>query len=402
MKRNMRAVSFSHRSSGFLSMCLCVLAMAWASMAYAESVTVSRSGDIEIWDIRQPVINQPVTVYNQIVIRQGDIVTITAGGCAQPGGNMGLTWKRYLDPRMAASLDYLDTWKVRPFDNKHFGMVCILGITDKLAGSNMGWTSLKDIQGRSLQATLPTAGLQLGYKDDIFNDNGYTGRNDGPAMQCKGVEDAWVKVEIRHTNQAGNAQGMVGSGSTGSTGNTGGNTGTASSQATPPRDTTMPQLLSLYTNPGGFNYQGGNIGVYATAADNVAVQGVTLTLFKPDGTKSAIRMQKASGTSQNSQWATSWIVPVNTGSQQLTYAIKVDVVDSSGNILYYGQKPVTFTVDAKPASGPIGQPSGAAKPGSTLQQNTQAPVNSIQNKIPSPGVPITQPNALQNANPAVK
>lgn len=177
-------------------------------------------------------------------------------------------------------------------------------------------------------------------------------------------------------------------------------TGSTTTSA-PARDTTMPQLTSLYTNPGGFNYQGGTIGAYATAADNVAVQGVTLTLFKPDGTKSGIRMQKAGGTLQNSQWTTSWTVPMNTGSGQLTYSIKVDVVDSSSNILY-GQKPVTFTVDPKPATGIPGQQGGTLQPGTTLQQNTQTPVNSIQNKIPSPGVPITAPNNQQNTSPAVR
>ena len=392
MKRNMCAFSFAHRFSAFLSICLCALAVAWSPAVYAETVSVSRSGDVETWDIRQPIINQPVTVYNQILIRKGDIVTITAGGCAQPGGNIGLTWERYVDPRMAPSLDYLDTWQARPFNNKHYGQVCILGITDKLSGSNMGWVSIKDIQGRSLQATAPTSQLQLGYKDDKYNDNGYTGKNDGPAMQCKGVEDAWVKVEIRHPSQTTGSQALS---STSASSTSGG---------VAVKDTTMPQLLSLTTNPMGFNYQGGGIAAYVTAADNVAVQGVTLTLFKPDGSKSGIRMQKTGGTPQNSQWTTSWTVPMNTGSQLLNYGIKVDVVDSSGNILY-GQKQLTFTVAAKPVTGNFGQPSGTAQPAqraTTLPQGSQPPLNSIQTKIPTPRVPITQPNSLQNTAPVMK
>jgi hypothetical protein len=307
-----------------------------------------------------------------------------------------LTWERYVDPRMAPSLDYLDTWRTRPMNNKHFGQVCILGITDKLSGSNMGWVSIKDIQGRSLQATAPTSQLQLGYKDDKYTDNGYTGKNDGPGMQCKGVEDAWVKVEIRHPSAGAGSQAISAEAAATSTANTG-STGTTA----PASDTTMPQLLSLTTNPAGFNYQGGGIAVYVTAADNVAVQGVTMTLFKPDGSKSG--HQDAEDGRDSAEQPVDHVMD-STHEHGKPAAHLRDQGRCGRFLEQYTLRPeaVTFTVAAKPTTGSLGQPSGTPQPATTLPQNPQTPVNSIQNKLPVPLAPVTQPNSLQNTAPIMK
>ena len=43
--------------------------------------------------------------------------------------------------------------------------------------------------------------LWLGFEDDNYYDNGYWGRDgdDGTGDQCKGLPNAFVKVEIFHT-----------------------------------------------------------------------------------------------------------------------------------------------------------------------------------------------------------
>src|SRR5437667_5179386 len=56
----------------------------------------SRPG-MDIWEIRCPDVKKRTMDYRMISFRDGDVITIEAGGCVQTGG-AGKTWKRYVDP----------------------------------------------------------------------------------------------------------------------------------------------------------------------------------------------------------------------------------------------------------------------------------------------------------------
>ena len=56
----------------------------------------------------------------------------------------------------------------------------------------------------TVPATVPSAGapLRLGYEDDNYGDNGYSGHDDGTENQCKGVGDAFVIITIARGSTA--------------------------------------------------------------------------------------------------------------------------------------------------------------------------------------------------------
>src|SRR5262245_21628238 len=87
---------FSNGPLGRLLVLVSLLAPArsWAAMRIAcqdepSGATVCR--------IDEPPVDRRITEIPQIRFRPGDRVTIDAGGCVKTG-NIGLNWKRYVDP----------------------------------------------------------------------------------------------------------------------------------------------------------------------------------------------------------------------------------------------------------------------------------------------------------------
>ncbi len=135
--------------------------------------------------IETPNVNQGYTEYRTLPFEPGDRVTINAGGCVQTGGH-GKTWKRYVNPSGPNS------------DHLYHGLIWVPGATGPLV-------RIQSVIGSTL--TVPTTVnaadlfLRLGYEDDNYADNGYTGHDDGTEDQCKGVGAAWVELTVEH-NQA--------------------------------------------------------------------------------------------------------------------------------------------------------------------------------------------------------
>src|SRR5690348_16525284 len=70
-----------------------------AGLGHAEQITHSSFEKIDQWFISEPTVNLPSgKFYPEIVIRGGDTILVSAGGCVQTGGH-GQTWKRYVDPQ---------------------------------------------------------------------------------------------------------------------------------------------------------------------------------------------------------------------------------------------------------------------------------------------------------------
>jgi hypothetical protein len=174
--------------------------LALAPSARAEQVTklVDRP-NVEVWMINEPTIDRRVSEYPYIHFRPGDIVWITAGGCDQTGGH-GKTWKRYVDPQGP------DSYRL------YYGLIGIPGATPGadvgllIPISKVATTVLDSREWRGV-VTIPrnvvnsyNLFLRLGFEDDNYEDNGYWGRDgdDGTGDQCKGLPNAYVKVEIFH------------------------------------------------------------------------------------------------------------------------------------------------------------------------------------------------------------
>jgi hypothetical protein len=136
------------------------------------------SPTITRWRITKPTVTQPETIYDQIALKAGDNVKLTAGGCVQTGGS-GLTWKRYVDPEGSRA------------DSYYFGLVRLPGMSQSRMSAIVGKTV-------SISSDGPFA---LGYKDDFYSDNGYWNRDPGTGGQCKAEPDAWVVLEILHAKK---------------------------------------------------------------------------------------------------------------------------------------------------------------------------------------------------------
>jgi hypothetical protein len=137
-----------------------------------------------IYWIGEPDVARAQTDYPNIPIREGNLVTIDAGGCVQTGG-AGKTWKRYVDPQGPNS------------DRLYHGLVQVPGVT-------AGLVRIASILGQprrvptKAEITAPMY-LVLGYEDDDYSDNGYWGRegDDGTGGQCRGLGNAYVIVTIQ-------------------------------------------------------------------------------------------------------------------------------------------------------------------------------------------------------------
>ncbi len=130
--------------------------------------------------IHEPNVRQPSESFPQIVLHGGDQVYFTAHGCAQTGGH-GKTWKRYLNPSGDES------------DKYYHGLISIPGVTNGLEQMSK-YNAKYLVMPRSVGA-VP---LVLGYSDENggYGDNGYWGHDDGDGDQCKGVENAWIEIQV--------------------------------------------------------------------------------------------------------------------------------------------------------------------------------------------------------------
>jgi hypothetical protein len=152
-------------------------------VSLVSDVTVAGT-ETKVWRIDQPDVTQADVNYPAIAFREGDVVSLTAGGCVQTGGH-GLTWKSYVDPRGGAS------------DTLYAGTGWVPGspIGDFRRLSDLTRTSL--LVGQNLDApTRAQLSLHLGYQDDSPADNGYWSHDDGDGGQCRGVGPAWVEVTV--------------------------------------------------------------------------------------------------------------------------------------------------------------------------------------------------------------
>jgi len=137
---------------------------------YGQCVSVGTNRDH--CRIDRPDVTLAEEPYSSIQFRPGDIVLVSAGGCAQTGGK-GNTWKIYAGT-----------------GSNYFGSISIPGTTN-------GLVPLSSVMG----ATLPpsTGGpLLLGYTDDFgaFLDNGYWSPDNGSGGECQGASTAFVTLDI--------------------------------------------------------------------------------------------------------------------------------------------------------------------------------------------------------------
>lgn len=144
---------------------------------------LSNNGE-DVWIINFPNVRQKMTAYPQIVFREGDTITVRAGGCVQTGG-WGRTWKHYVSPQG-------DKSKLL-----YHGLIHIPGAMGQ-------FERLHDVIDRPLAIPMKAdiaerLQLWLGYEDDNYGDNGYRDHDDGTNDQCKGVGPAWVKITARHS-----------------------------------------------------------------------------------------------------------------------------------------------------------------------------------------------------------
>jgi hypothetical protein len=137
--------------------------------------------------ITNPNVGKDWTSYQQQVnVRPGDIVTITAaGGCVQTGGR-GNTWKRYVNPSASDA------------PNLYHGLIAIVQIMAANRGAPGTGARLMDYIGRPIPIPLDTHDPQfwLGYEDTNYSDNGYYDHDGGTDDQCVGLYGAWVTVQI--------------------------------------------------------------------------------------------------------------------------------------------------------------------------------------------------------------
>lgn len=142
----------------------------------------------QVCTLHEPNNAQPLTAHPEIRFTLKDEVTVDAGGCAQTGGH-GKTWKRYVDPTGDNS------------DRLYMGLIDIPFIT-------AGLVPIRSIVGKTrVIEDLPHHGvdpcdlyLKLGYSDDHYEDNNYERHDDGTQDQCRGVENAWIRITIKHHN----------------------------------------------------------------------------------------------------------------------------------------------------------------------------------------------------------
>ena len=163
----------------FLCVLLVLLAGLYFLVAGPSIETAAQAPETLVFRVDQPNVNQNETPYPQYTFRSGDRVVVSGGGCVQTGGS-GKTWKRYINPEGPNA------------DRLYHGLISIPGATN-------GLIRIEGILGKEMivSAVDPSrAFLVLGYEDDDYNDNGYSGHDDGTNDQYKGVGAAFVEVTV--------------------------------------------------------------------------------------------------------------------------------------------------------------------------------------------------------------
>jgi hypothetical protein len=153
---------------------------ACADFSINETLNTAREQD---WSIKEPIVTQADTSYQQVQLKPGDTFKITdVGGCVQTGGH-GATWKRYVDPSGDNS-DHLYHGTIRlP------GMSSSMRIGDFKNANPGGYVIPNNASG--------DMSLHLGYEDDNYSDNGYYSHDNGNNDQCKNSVNAYVLFSVK-------------------------------------------------------------------------------------------------------------------------------------------------------------------------------------------------------------
>jgi hypothetical protein len=75
-----------------------VLAVVLTAISADAGVIRNFNSDPHWTRITEPIVNWPLTRYDEVQIPPGSLVKVSAGGCVQTGGK-GKTWKHYVRPR---------------------------------------------------------------------------------------------------------------------------------------------------------------------------------------------------------------------------------------------------------------------------------------------------------------
>ncbi|HYV98735.1 MAG TPA: hypothetical protein VE967_14865 [Gemmatimonadaceae bacterium] len=126
--------------------------------------------------------NQALSEYPDILFEDGDLVTVSAGGCVNHGG-MGSTWKRYVNPVGNKA------------DRYYHGLIQFLGGPPGPIRLQEAMQHPWKVRSRGLVSPASLT-LYLGYEDDEYGDNSYKDHDDGVNNQCKSVGDAFVELTI--------------------------------------------------------------------------------------------------------------------------------------------------------------------------------------------------------------
>lgn len=134
---------------------------------------------INIWRVDEPDVQHREFAYPQIMFRPGDTVQIiAAGGCCQTGGS-GKTWKRWVDPAGPNS------------ETLYHGLIKVPGMLDLVR--------VQDVGGNLIFVPENFVGdlsLHLGFEDDGYSDNGYSGHDNGTGNQCLGSVNAFIELLV--------------------------------------------------------------------------------------------------------------------------------------------------------------------------------------------------------------
>jgi len=116
------------------------------------------------------------------------------------------------------------------------------------------------------------------------------------------------------------------------------------------RKVLVPALSDFTVTPTIMTYEGGPITVSVHVSDSDGVKTVITTLIKPNGQQSPVHMTLVSGNLKDGKWQTSWIMPMNTGSDPLVYGVTIRASNINNAPNTVESKPVTVTVAGKPQS----------------------------------------------------
>ena len=127
--------------------------------------------------IDQPTVDAASTIYPRVVLRRGDLVRISAGGCVQTGGH-GKTWRRFVAPTGTDA------------ERLYSGTIDINGAQPAPHGRLAEWI------GVPFGIVADTGTVAVGYEDLNYGDNGYANPDAGLGDQCLGQPPAWIAFNV--------------------------------------------------------------------------------------------------------------------------------------------------------------------------------------------------------------